>query len=162
MSRNADLNVWSLQYIALLRRFSGKSFPPMRPETSWRWCRTVGNRNETIRMHFVSRDGAMRAGSSLYCCSPHSWLFPEIQSASAQCQAFQFSSSGVCLLSRASACSSPRARDELEWPAKTASAGNRTRAARVAGEHSTTEPPMHAYAVGRSASRPHIEHTVCP
>ena len=24
-----------------------------------------------------------------------------------------------------------------------ASAGNRTRAARVAGEHSTTEPPMH-------------------
>ena len=25
---------------------------------------------------------------------------------------------------------------------KTASAGNRTRAARVAGEHSTTEPPM--------------------
>ncbi len=27
---------------------------------------------------------------------------------------------------------------------KLASAGNRTRAARVAGEHSTTEPPMHA------------------
>ena len=26
---------------------------------------------------------------------------------------------------------------------KLASAGNRTRAARVAGEHSTTEPPMH-------------------
>ena len=26
-----------------------------------------------------------------------------------------------------------------------ASAGNRTRAARVAGEHSTTEPPMHIY-----------------
>jgi hypothetical protein len=29
----------------------------------------------------------------------------------------------------------------LKW-AKDASAGNRTRAARVAGEHSTTEPPM--------------------
>ena len=28
------------------------------------------------------------------------------------------------------------------WHSKNASAGNRTRAARVAGEHSTTEPPM--------------------
>ena len=28
---------------------------------------------------------------------------------------------------------------------KCASAGNRTRAARVAGEHSTTEPPMLTY-----------------
>ena len=31
---------------------------------------------------------------------------------------------------------------ELEKGIKVASAGNRTRAARVAGEHSTTEPPM--------------------
>jgi hypothetical protein len=30
----------------------------------------------------------------------------------------------------------------LKTPIKDASAGNRTRAARVAGEHSTTEPPM--------------------
>ena len=30
-----------------------------------------------------------------------------------------------------------------------ASAGNRTRAARVAGEHSTTEPPMLAHKVGQ-------------
>ena len=29
-----------------------------------------------------------------------------------------------------------------QWDKNIASAGNRTRAARVAGEHSTTEPPM--------------------
>ena len=37
---------------------------------------------------------------------------------------------------------------EFVFESKVASAGNRTRAARVAGEHSTTEPPMRTLAQG--------------
>ena len=43
--------------------------------------------------------------------------------------------------------------------AKFASAGNRTRAARVAGEHSTTEPPMHTETENKPFIRvPHMLH----
>jgi hypothetical protein len=41
---------------------------------------------------------------------------------------------------------------------KTASAGNRTRAARVAGEHSTTEPPMLTLHSGRGSGLVCVMH----
>ena len=46
--------------------------------------------------------------------------------------------------------------EQQMWSKQLASAGNRTRAARVAGEHSTTEPPMRTILLGSWHSSLHL------
>ena len=58
------------------------------------------------------------------------------------------------LPSYSSFCSQPF--EQQMWSKQLASAGNRTRAARVAGEHSTTEPPMRTILLGSWHSSFHL------
>ena len=58
------------------------------------------------------------------------------------------------LPSYSSFCSQPF--EQQMWSKQLASAGNRTRAARVAGEHSTTEPPMRTILLGSWHSSLHL------
>ena len=94
--------------------------------------------------HAGDRGSIPRRGDNLFfhlCVYPHvRWSF---------CSSLSHKTHYTCCL--LSVCPRPRRQTslfqlffsfEIVFESKVASAGNRTRAARVAGEHSTTEPPM--------------------